>query len=870
MSLSSSDGDSVIGTQIGRVRLERLLGKGGMGEVYLGFDATLERRVAVKMIRADRRFDAETRARFLREARILSRLDHPGICRIYDLVEGEDNDYLILELAHGETLADLMEAGGLSQEQKLHIAEWVAEALAAAHEAQVVHRDLKPENVMVSTEGEVKVLDFGISRTEDAASVPPSALASAPGTSSALSVSAEDEVMETTQNLLRYPAWHDFETQYGSRVGTLRYMSPEQVKGLPASAAGDLYSLGIVLQELFTEERAYPDEGMSMQGRVDQVAAARTREIRDLDPQLTALLEGLTALDPQERPTAVEVVHRFQRIRERPARRRRQRRHRLQWAAVVVAFLLLGATALLAHRAAEAPLAADPGRARLVLLPFENAGGEEGLEWVEVGLRSLVAGTLAKVDGMTVVNEQAVEAALVGRGWQEEELTAPQAVALANDFGAQVVVVTEVSGVGKGQGGPGVRLTYSSYHVNGSIGRREIVATDPLAAAATLSRRLVQRLRPEAVVVELVDAFSADPMVNRLYAGGLQRHRRDGGAAAEPYFRVCLDLEPDFLPGRLALASALVPQGRFEEARALATAARRVAIERQDADREAAAVTTLATIAVRLDEAEEAERLLQRNLEIALMQEDLGARIRALGHLAGAARGRREWRQAERLALEALALQRQLGDPRGVASSLFELGASLDSQGKSAEARPMFREALEIYRSQGDRSMEARTLNSLGVIAGNLGEWDRAAEYYRRAVEAHRALGNRPSLALGLSNVAMVHLVQGEFAAGRPLLEEAYRLAEELDFPEGRGLAAINLLHLSVLTGDDAGARQYLPPSAKYYGEVWEVLLARAVLAAGTGDAREAARLVAAARQDAGELWEEKEEAVAKRLLTGA
>lgn len=152
---------SLIGTSLGRIRVVDTLGIGGMGEVYLGYDETLKRKVALKAIRDDQRFDAEAKARFLREARVLSQLDHPGICRIYELVEGEDSDFLVLELIEGTSLRKAMD-GGLDGPLKLYVAEMVAEALAAAHAKGVAHRDLKPENVMLTTDGEVKVLDFGL------------------------------------------------------------------------------------------------------------------------------------------------------------------------------------------------------------------------------------------------------------------------------------------------------------------------------------------------------------------------------------------------------------------------------------------------------------------------------------------------------------------------------------------------------------------------------------------------------------------------------------------------------------------------------------------------------------------------------------
>ena len=134
-----------------------------MGEVYVGVDQKLERRVALKVIRGKYRLDSWAKDRFLREARILSQLEHPGICRIYDYIEGDGRDFLILELIRGRSLNEAM-ADGMGQAEKLAVAEQIAQVLVAAHGKGIIHRDLKPHNVMLTTTGEVKVLDFGVAR----------------------------------------------------------------------------------------------------------------------------------------------------------------------------------------------------------------------------------------------------------------------------------------------------------------------------------------------------------------------------------------------------------------------------------------------------------------------------------------------------------------------------------------------------------------------------------------------------------------------------------------------------------------------------------------------------------------------------------
>ena len=164
--------DPLVGQKLGNIRVERVLGAGGMGQVYAGFDEKLKRAVALKSIRRTHAENKEMKARFLQEARLLSRLQHPNICRIYDYEEGTDSDFLVLELIEGRTLKDIP-PGRLSMTEKLKVARQLASVLAAAHDAGVVHRDLKPANMMLTPSGDVKMLDFGIAHSVEPDLVPP-------------------------------------------------------------------------------------------------------------------------------------------------------------------------------------------------------------------------------------------------------------------------------------------------------------------------------------------------------------------------------------------------------------------------------------------------------------------------------------------------------------------------------------------------------------------------------------------------------------------------------------------------------------------------------------------------------------------------
>ncbi len=331
---------SYIGKKIRHFRVIDRLGKGGMGDVYVAYDERLRRKVALKAIRRQHRPNAEVKARLLREARILSKLDHPHICRIYDLLEEDDTDVLVLELIEGQNLKHALETRSLDGEGRMKIAVQIAGALAAAHGNGVIHRDLKPDNVMLTPTGDVKVLDFGLSRTDgDTATL-----------TAASPQAAED--LDDPAAKARAERYRRIETELGNIMGTAAYMSPEQAQGEVATAASDMYSVGLIYHELFTGRSPYePDLGLT--AMLIKVAGAETFEATGIDPDLAALIERLKSLAPATRPPAIDVGERLRWIRDRPRRRRRRRLRGLATAFLVVVATILGFQAVRIGREAE-------------------------------------------------------------------------------------------------------------------------------------------------------------------------------------------------------------------------------------------------------------------------------------------------------------------------------------------------------------------------------------------------------------------------------------------------------------------------------------------------------------------------------------
>src|SRR5712672_2003867 len=219
------------GQRLGPYEILAPLGAGGMGEVYRARDTRLDRDVAVKVLPAHLSAHPEIRARFEREAKAVSSLNHPNICTLYDVGLEDGTAFLVMELIEGETLAARLAKGALPQADLLRYATQIADALDRAHRSGIVHRDLKPGNIMITRSG-AKLLDFGLAKA---------AAPLAPGATLTTAVTRTTPV-----------------TQQGTIVGTFQYMSPEQIEGKELEGRSDIFSFGAVLYEMVTGQRAFP------------------------------------------------------------------------------------------------------------------------------------------------------------------------------------------------------------------------------------------------------------------------------------------------------------------------------------------------------------------------------------------------------------------------------------------------------------------------------------------------------------------------------------------------------------------------------------------------------------------------------------
>jgi len=345
----------MLGQTLGRYRIVERLGEGGMGVVFRAEDPRLERDVALKVLKPDTLHDEDSKRRFRLEARALSRLLHPNIATLFDFDSDDGVEFLVLEFVPGESLARTLANGPLPETRARAIALDVTEALQSAHEQGIVHRDLKPGNVVITPRGRAKVLDFGLARIM-------------PGATDL-----------TQSSSIGGPA---------SFVGTVPYMSPEQVRDGRADASSDLYALGAVLFEMTTGKR--PFGGDDVVSLLYQIAHEPAPLLRAMRAGLSAELETVVARCLEKVP--------LRRFSDAGALLRALRGESSDEGRA-----LPSRTASLEGRSA---LESDPGRVvrSLVVLPFENRSGDPAQEFFADGMTDALIADLAQIGALRVIS----------------------------------------------------------------------------------------------------------------------------------------------------------------------------------------------------------------------------------------------------------------------------------------------------------------------------------------------------------------------------------------------------------------------------------------------------------------------------------
>jgi len=550
------------GTLLGPYKILAPLGAGGMGEVYRARDSRLGREVAVKVLPAAFSADADRLRRFEQEARSASALNHPNILTIHDIGTHEGAPYVVSEVLEGETLRDRLAGAALPARKAIDYAVQIAHGLAAAHEKGIVHRDLKPENLFVTKDGRVKILDFGLAKLtrQEAPSGDETSAPTLPGV-----------------------------TEPGIVMGTVGYMSPEQVRGLTVDARSDIFSFGAILYEMLAGKAAFagitPADRMS--AILKEEPAELAQSVAGTSPSLERIVRRCLEKSPEERfQSARDLAFALAEATSAslappsvglPLGLRTPRRF---W----FASLVVGLAALLALL-----VAVDPGGLRkrllgrappsriesIAVLPLQNLSGDPGQDYFADGMTEALIADLAEIRALRVISRSSVE--------QYKDRKKPLRQ-IARELGVDALVEGSVT-----RSGERVRITAqlihgkSDTHLWAKTYQRDL--RDILELQGEVARAVAREIEAEITPEERAQLERSRAIDAKAYEAYLQgrfflgQGSEEGLRRAFEFFQKALAIEPNYAAAHSGLASyhailpfhsQLSPAQVFPQARAAA------------------------------------------------------------------------------------------------------------------------------------------------------------------------------------------------------------------------------------------------------------------------------------------------------------
>ncbi len=527
---------NAFGGRIGKYEVGRLVGAGGMGEVYAARDVELGREVALKLATGT---DAEAHARLRREAQHASQLNHPHICTIYEVGNHDGRPFIAMEYVEGRPLSDAIPSGGLPAEVLVRYGSQIAEALAYAHRNGVIHRDLKTPNIVVKPDGRTKILDFGLARRL-----------------------SQQQLSEATER--RSPI-----STEGVIAGTLPCIPPEVLRGATADERSDIWALGVLLYETATGRRPFVGAtGFELCGAI----------LRDVPPplpdrtpiQLKSIIERCLAKNPQNRfQKAEDVGLALERVATPFQRAATTRR-----AAIVVAVLLLavglGAAAIWRHWFTEpraATVAAGPsGHPAIAVMSFDVAGASDAdSAWLAKGVPRMLLTGLAQTRGLDIVStRRLLETARQIRAGDLDTLDRTQAAAVARRAGAGAMVVGSIF-----RSGSEIRIDAQVEDLGSG---RVLVAesargTDVFSIVDQLATQIRSGigLKNTGEVRKVADVSTSSLGAYRLFVQGVDASEHFRTMDAQRLLTEAVRVDPSFASAYLYLGSVSYFEGRMAD-----------------------------------------------------------------------------------------------------------------------------------------------------------------------------------------------------------------------------------------------------------------------------------------------------------------
>lgn len=820
----------MLGQRLGHYRVVVKIGAGGMGEVYRAHDERLDRDVALKVLPAGVLADESARKRIRKEALVLARLNHPNVETVHEFDTDHGVDFVVMEFIAGQTVADKLKSGPLPVPEILRLAMQMAEGLTAAHDKGVVHRDLKPGNLIVTPEGRLKILDFGLAQLFR------------PG-----------QAADATLSMSEAPGIS----------GTLPYMSPEQLRGEAVDAQSDIYSAGAVLYQMATGQRAFPENQTAR--TIDAILHQAPSPPTSVNPGVPRPLESiiLKALEkePQHRYRSARELHAAIEALSKgePPKPRRSRFLVPATSSLLALILLVGvvlglnigkmrdrlSSKISSVRESTPVVSAVPRRQSVAVLGLKNASGRSEAAWLSTGLTEMLTTELGAGEKVRTVSEENVSRAKL-------DLSLPDADSLAQDtlgrlrkmLGADFVILGSYTALGKESGGQ-IRLDLRLQDARSGETLGAFSATGTETQLFDLVSRAGAQLREkvgagsisEADAKSLRAAVSTEPEASRLYAEGLAKLRVFDALAARDLLQKAVSQDPQYALAHEALSKAWGALGYDANARDEAkkafdlsgtlTREQRLHIEAQyretTADWKRATEIYKTLFAVFPDDLDYGLRLAYAEgrggspkaaLETVESMRKLGSANEIDPRIdiaeGQAARALADFKREQAAAETALGKGEALGAKLLVARAADLQGYAVFKLGKPDTAIALYERAKEIYAAAGDRNGVATELNLIAVVHWDQGDLDNAEKLFEESAVISRETGDQAGIAGALNNRALVLLDRGDLALAAEMYRQAFEIARGTGNKWGESITLANLGDTLSAQGDLKGARRVL------------------------------------------------------------
>lgn len=809
----------MIGQTISHYRVDERLGGGGMGVVYKAEDLNLGRPVALKFLPGHLTRDAHALERFQREARAASALNHPNICTIYEIAQHDGQPFIAMEFLEGQTLKRLSREKPLPLEQVVDLGVQITEALDAAHAKGILHRDIKPANILVTQRGQAKLLDFGLAKLPPT----PRGMAAVAGISDLSTIDADEPL-----------------TSPGVPVGTVPYMAPEQLGGSSIDARSDIYAVGVVLYEMSTGRRPFPQEQ---------------------SPELIGAILHQTPLSPSAHnpritPALESVI--MKTLDKEPARRYQS------------AFELLAALKTVSAEMAPTlhPLLRQPigtpirMRRSVAVIGFKNLSKRRDVAWLSTALSEMLATELAAGEQLRTIPGESVAQVKISLSLPDADSFGKETLGkIYRNLNADCLVLGSYIPVGAGQIRLDLRLqdavageTVAAISVKGSKARIDELV-DHVGAALRKKLGVDEVSTADAKTIKA--SLPSNPEAVRFYFEGLAKLRVFDALGACELLEKAVAADPNHALAHSALAAAW--------------AALRYDKKAQDEAKKAFVLSAMLSREDRLfvvgryrETMHEWRRAagiyktlcdffpdnLTYGLRLAGTQISAGkgkdalVTLEALRNLpppagndpqidiveARAALSLTNFKRQQEAAARAAAKGKTIEARLVVAQARLLEGAALNGLGEPVKARHAYEEARQIYAAAGDQAGVARARTNIAVLLWDRGDLAGAKEMFEQALEVFRQVGNCFGEAAALNNIANVLKDQGILDSARKMHEEALGIRREIGHKSGVAQSLLNIGDILTLAGKLNEAKKNLQESLLFGRQTSDSLLISAAL----------------------------------------